>query len=131
MSRTIRKAAVLGSGVMGSAIAAHLAGCGIPVVMLDIVPFPNMLSEAEQKKVATDKKIRNKLASSSLEAAAEGQAARLLHKKAADIIEIGNFDDDFDKSKTPTGSSKSSSNAWTSRSRSWPRSTSSAARIRS
>ncbi len=99
MSRTIKKAAVLGSGVMGSAIAAHLAGCGIPVVMLDIVPFPNMLSEAEQKKVATDKKIRNKLASSSLEAALKAKPPAFYTKKAADIIEIGNFDDDFDKIK--------------------------------
>ncbi len=36
MSHRIRKAAVLGSGVMGSGIAAHLANAGIPVVMLDL-----------------------------------------------------------------------------------------------
>src|SRR5258708_19753078 len=34
----IRKAAVLGSGVMGGGIAAHIANAGIPVVLLDIVP---------------------------------------------------------------------------------------------
>ena len=34
----IRKVAVLGSGVMGSGIAAHVANAGIPVLMLDIVP---------------------------------------------------------------------------------------------
>ncbi|MCB1033797.1 MAG: 3-hydroxyacyl-CoA dehydrogenase, partial [Acidobacteria bacterium] len=38
MARKIRKAAVLGSGVMGSGIAAHLANAGIPVLLLDIVP---------------------------------------------------------------------------------------------
>jgi 3-hydroxyacyl-CoA dehydrogenase len=38
MSFRIRKAAVLGAGVMGSGIAAHLANAGIPVLLLDIVP---------------------------------------------------------------------------------------------
>ncbi|MFA6245138.1 MAG: hypothetical protein WC655_29615, partial [Candidatus Hydrogenedentales bacterium] len=36
--RKIRRVAVLGSGVMGGAIAAHLGNCGIPSLMLDIVP---------------------------------------------------------------------------------------------
>ncbi|MDO8494639.1 MAG: 3-hydroxyacyl-CoA dehydrogenase family protein [Deltaproteobacteria bacterium] len=34
----IQKAAVLGSGVMGCGIAAHLANCGIPCYLLDIIP---------------------------------------------------------------------------------------------
>ena len=38
MSPKIEKTAILGSGVMGSAIAAHLANAGIPSIMLDIVP---------------------------------------------------------------------------------------------
>ena len=33
----LRKAAVLGAGVMGSRIAAHLANAGLPVVLLDLV----------------------------------------------------------------------------------------------
>jgi 3-hydroxyacyl-CoA dehydrogenase len=98
--RQIRKAAVLGSGVMGSAIAAHLAGCGIPVVMLDIVPFPNMLTPAEQAKVATDKKVRNKLANDSLATALKVKFPPLFFsKKDAAIIETGNFDDDIAKIK--------------------------------
>ncbi|MCF6285480.1 MAG: 3-hydroxyacyl-CoA dehydrogenase NAD-binding domain-containing protein, partial [Candidatus Hydrogenedentes bacterium] len=48
--REIKRVAVLGSGVMGAAIAAHLANCGIPSVMLDIVP-PN-LSDSDKKKKA-------------------------------------------------------------------------------
>ena len=39
MSRSIHKVAVLGSGVMGSGIAAHFANIGLDVLMLDIVPF--------------------------------------------------------------------------------------------
>ena len=38
MPRQIRKVAVLGSGVMGSAIAAHFANAGVPSLVLDIVP---------------------------------------------------------------------------------------------
>ncbi len=34
----IRKVAVLGAGVMGTQIAAHLAGCGIPVLLYDLKP---------------------------------------------------------------------------------------------
>ena len=35
---TIRKAAVIGAGTMGSGIAAHIAGTGVPCLLLDIVP---------------------------------------------------------------------------------------------
>ena len=38
MSYKIKKAAVLGSGVMGSGIACHFANVGIDVLMLDILP---------------------------------------------------------------------------------------------
>ena len=34
----IGKAAVLGAGTMGAAIAAHLANAGIPTLLLDIAP---------------------------------------------------------------------------------------------
>ena len=39
MTKRIKKVAVLGSGVMGSGIACHLANVGLEVLMLDIVPF--------------------------------------------------------------------------------------------
>jgi 3-hydroxyacyl-CoA dehydrogenase len=38
MKLEIRKATVLGAGTMGAQVAAHLAGCGIEVALLDIVP---------------------------------------------------------------------------------------------
>ncbi|MCA6471818.1 MAG: hypothetical protein IM591_15700, partial [Chitinophagaceae bacterium] len=38
MNRSIRKIAVLGSGVMGSRIACHFAGIGLPGILLDMVP---------------------------------------------------------------------------------------------
>jgi 3-hydroxyacyl-CoA dehydrogenase len=49
MKRRIKHVTVLGSGIMGSGIAAHFANIGVEVSLLDIVPFE--LTEAEQKKV--------------------------------------------------------------------------------
>ncbi len=58
----IKRAAVLGAGVMGAAIAAHLANVGIPTYLLDIVP--RELTEEEKKKGLTldDPLVRNRLA---------------------------------------------------------------------
>ncbi|NOZ84759.1 MAG: 3-hydroxyacyl-CoA dehydrogenase [Deltaproteobacteria bacterium] len=99
MAGEIKKAAVLGSGVMGMAIAGHLAGCGLDVLMLDIVPFDNMLSESEKKRKDTDPSVRNKLGNQSLKAALKWKppASALFSKKIVDRITIGNFDDDFEK----------------------------------
>src|SRR6185312_12018338 len=38
MAKAIRRVAVLGSGVMGSGIAAHMANAGLEVLLLDIAP---------------------------------------------------------------------------------------------
>ncbi len=48
MNRSIRKVAVLGSGIMGSRIACHFANIGVEVLLLDIAP--RELSEDEKKK---------------------------------------------------------------------------------
>ena len=50
MVRKIRKAAVIGSGIMGGGIAALLAGAGVDVLLLDIVPFD--LTDEEKKDPA-------------------------------------------------------------------------------
>ncbi|MDZ4224375.1 MAG: 3-hydroxyacyl-CoA dehydrogenase NAD-binding domain-containing protein, partial [bacterium] len=58
----IKKAAVIGSGIMGSGIAAHLANCGIPSYLLDVIPpdlskilkaSPAHLYDAEDIKLIT------------------------------------------------------------------------------
>ena len=50
-SREIRKVGVLGSGVMGAGIAAHVANAGYPVVLLDIVP-PNLAAGGDRSAFA-------------------------------------------------------------------------------
>jgi 3-hydroxyacyl-CoA dehydrogenase len=97
MSTEIRKAAVLGAGVMGSGIAAHLANAGIPVLLLDIVP--PKLSEQDEKQGLTEKdpKFRNKFSIAGLEGIKKSKPAALYSKRFLPLIEIGNFEDDWDK----------------------------------
>ena len=56
MKRTIKKVAILGSGVMGSRIACHFAGIGVPVLLLDIVPkdVPADAKPAQRNKIVND-----------------------------------------------------------------------------
>jgi len=89
MARTIRKVAVLGAGVMGSGIAAHLANTGTRCLLLDIVP-PN-LSEEDRK----DRKKRNGFAAKGLENALKAKPAAFFHSRFAALVEVGNFEDDF------------------------------------
>ncbi|WP_432360315.1 3-hydroxyacyl-CoA dehydrogenase NAD-binding domain-containing protein [Sporosarcina sp. UB5] len=95
----IKKAAVLGSGVMGSGIAAHLANIGIPVVLLDIVP--TKLTEQEEAKGLTleDPQVRNKFAATALEKLLKQKPAPLATKQNLSLIEVGNFEDDLGKLK--------------------------------
>jgi 3-hydroxyacyl-CoA dehydrogenase len=95
MKRTIKKVAVLGSGVMGSRIACHFANIGVEVLLLDIVPRePN---DAEKAKGLTTehKAVRNRIVNDALQFAIKSNPAPLYKKSFADRISIGNFDDDM------------------------------------
>jgi 3-hydroxyacyl-CoA dehydrogenase len=97
MGTEIRKAAVLGAGVMGSGIAAHLANAGIPVLLLDIVP-PELTAEDEKKGLTKDDpRFRNKFSAAGLEGIKKSKPAALYSKRFLPLIEIGNFEDDWDK----------------------------------
>ena len=97
MGREIRRAAVLGAGVMGSGIAAHLANAGIPVLMLDIVP--PQLTDDDKKKGLTesDPRFRNKFALAGLDGIKRSKPAALYSPRFLPLIEIGNFEDDWDR----------------------------------
>ena len=99
MNRPIKHVTVLGSGIMGSGIAAHFANIGVQVLLLDIVPFE--LNEAEQKKGLTkeDKAVRNRIASENFEKLKKSSPALLYSPKFAERIKVGNFDDDLKKIK--------------------------------
>jgi len=95
MSFKIKKAAVLGAGVMGANIAAHLTNAGIECYLLDIIPFE--LTEDDKKKGLTEKSPawRNRFAANGLAGATKSKPASFYSKKNASMIKIGNFEDDL------------------------------------
>ncbi len=94
MVASIRKAAVLGSGVMGSGIAAYLANAGIKVLLLDRIPSHLTDKEKAQGLTLEDKKVRNKLSESALQKMLKHKPAPLTVDNNLSYIEAGNLEDD-------------------------------------
>lgn len=97
MNRTIKKAAVLGSGIMGSRIACHFANIGVETLLLDIAP--KELTDAEKAKgLSLDHPaVKNRIVNESLQTAIKSKPAPLYDKSKASLISTGNFDDDMSK----------------------------------
>ncbi|MEK9786417.1 MAG: 3-hydroxyacyl-CoA dehydrogenase family protein, partial [Gammaproteobacteria bacterium] len=74
----IQKVAVIGSGVMGSGIAAQVANAGLPVVLLDIVG-----NDSD----------RNAVASGAVQRMLKTNPAPLMHPRNAKRIAPGNIED--------------------------------------
>ena len=87
MKYRLKKVAVLGSGVMGSGIACHLANVGMDVLLLDLVP-----TDAK-----SDKASRNALVNTALQNAIKSKPAPLYDKAFSKRIKTCNFEDDFKK----------------------------------
>ena len=92
MRRTIKKVAVLGSGVMGSRIACHFGGAGVEVLLLDRV-LPEAMDSTAPKE-------RNKLVDDSLQAALRSNPSPVYTKEVAQAITTGNFTDDLHRIAT-------------------------------
>ncbi len=82
MPHKIRKAAVLGAGTMGAAIAAHLANAGIPTLLLDIA------AEGDDK---------NSIVRKGWERVLKSKPAALMDPDRARLVRLGNMDQDFDQ----------------------------------
>lgn len=95
--RQINRVAVLGAGVMGATIAAHLANAGLEVLLLDIVP--KELDEKENAKGLTLESpvVRNRIAQAGLNGLLKMKPAPFYLKEYAGQIEVGNLDDDLAK----------------------------------
>jgi len=78
----IEKVAVIGAGVMGAAIAAHVANAGIPAVLLDIVP-----EGAENRNVLAEGAVAKML---------KTKPAPFMHKRNAKLVTPGNLEDNLD-----------------------------------
>lgn len=93
MSVAIKRAAVLGAGVMGGGIAAHLANAGIPTCLLDIVP-PELSDEDRRNGLTHESPaFRNRLAARGLDAALRASPPAFFSPKDARLITIGNIED--------------------------------------
>ncbi|MBJ6610223.1 MAG: enoyl-CoA hydratase/isomerase family protein [Candidatus Thiothrix moscowensis] len=79
----IHQVAVIGAGVMGAGIAAHIANAGTPVLLLDIVP-PDATDRSQIAKAALDKLLK-------------ADPAPLMHARNARLIIPGNIEDDLPK----------------------------------
>jgi 3-hydroxyacyl-CoA dehydrogenase len=99
MRRQIRKVAVLGSGVMGSAIAAHFANAGIPSLVLDIVPRDLTDQQKAAGKSLDDREIRNSIAAAAVAAMKKTRPSPLFSAPRLDLIETGNLEDDLPRLK--------------------------------
>lgn len=95
MNRSIRKVAIVGSGVMGSRIACHFAGIGVQVLLLDIVP--TTLTDAETAKglQLTHKAVRNRIATDALQATLKSKPSAVYTRTVAALITTGNIEDDM------------------------------------
>ncbi|SEB07659.1 3-hydroxyacyl-CoA dehydrogenase [Thalassobacillus cyri] len=97
MNRKIKRAAVLGSGVMGAGIAAHLANVGIPTLMLDIVPRELTDKEKKQGLTLEDTAVRNRIAAMNKQGLLKQKPSPLTSKENLDMIQVGNMEDDMEK----------------------------------
>jgi len=97
MGIRIKRVGVLGAGVMGQGIAAHLANAGIPSYLFDIAP--NELTEAEAAAGLTleDRQVRNRISSAGVMSMAKNRPALLYQKDLASFVTACNYEDDVEK----------------------------------
>jgi 3-hydroxyacyl-CoA dehydrogenase len=93
--RQINKVAVLGAGVMGATIAAHLANAGMEVLLLDMLPGEANDAEKGRGPSLQDRAVRNRIASQALDGLLAMKPAPLYLPSYAACIKVGNFADDM------------------------------------
>jgi len=96
----INRVAVLGAGVMGATIAAHLANAGLDILMLDIVPKELDPKEEKMGLTLESPQVRNRIAAAGLQGLLKMKPAPLYLKEDASRIEVGNLEDDLNKLKS-------------------------------
>jgi len=87
MNPTIKKVAILGSGIMGSRIACHFAGIGVQVLLLDMI--------SPDAKPGASKAERNKLVNTALQTAIKSNPSPIYTVDVPKRIATGNFEDDL------------------------------------
>jgi len=95
--QTIQKVAVVGSGIMGSRIACHMANIGLDVLLLDIAPFSLNAAEEKAGLSLEHPKVKNRIVADALKATLKSKPASLYKKDFINRIQTGNLTDDFEK----------------------------------
>jgi 3-hydroxyacyl-CoA dehydrogenase len=95
MRKIIQKVAVLGSGVMGSRIACHLAGTGLQVLLLDMAPTALNESEKARGLALDHPQVKNRIVQESLAAAVKSNPSPLYTPDLVRRIRTGNFTDNL------------------------------------
>ena len=96
MEYKIEKVAVMGAGVMGSTIAAHLANVGVPCYLLDIVPKNLTAGEKARGLTLESPQVRNRFATLGMEKCLKSKPAAFYTNESAELITPGNFEDHMD-----------------------------------
>ncbi|MGQ0552215.1 MAG: 3-hydroxyacyl-CoA dehydrogenase/enoyl-CoA hydratase family protein [Planctomycetota bacterium] len=91
----IRRAAVLGAGVMGANLAALLANAGLSVLLLDVPPQQLLPEEQEAGRTLGHPAVRNRLAREGLRRALLAQPPAFTVPRLAQAITVGNLEDDL------------------------------------
>ncbi|OPX35896.1 MAG: 3-hydroxyacyl-CoA dehydrogenase [Desulfobacteraceae bacterium 4484_190.2] len=96
MEKKIKKAGVVGAGVMGATIAAQLANVGIETFLLDIVP-PELTDDDKKKGLTRESKaFRDKFGQNGLNIALKSKPASFYIPENAKLITIGNLEDNLE-----------------------------------
>lgn len=99
LSYSIKRVAVIGAGVMGAGIAAHLANVGIASDLLDIVPKSLTPEEEAEGGSLEDRAVRNRLAEQGKRNLLKQSPSPLYDSGRIDLIRPGNLEDDLDRLK--------------------------------
>ena len=91
MTYNIDRAAVIGAGVMGATLAAHLANAGIPTLLLDIVPPDDSGVEGDP----SSRDYRDAFARTGLKKALTANPKAFYTKDQARLVTPGNMEDDI------------------------------------
>ena len=95
MIKDIKIAAVIGSGTMGSSIAAQLLNAGISTILLDLVPSVLLQEEIDKNLTLDDMEVRNRYVNNAIERIKREKPSALTAKKNLKLLTVGNMEDDF------------------------------------
>ncbi|MEQ8201227.1 MAG: 3-hydroxyacyl-CoA dehydrogenase family protein [Syntrophomonadaceae bacterium] len=95
MGYSITRAVIIGAGVMGAGIAAHLANCGLKVLLLDRVPAGLSRADMERGWREDIPEWRNSIASSNFAHMASISGPAFISPASRDNIKFGNMEDNI------------------------------------